>query len=253
MVVNSTVYKKRICSLILGFCFIGLGQNMSAVELTNMQVDRKGDRFYMDSTLLVEAPIESMLAILLDYNNLHQFSRGIVHSQEVTPDDDNVRRVYTHIRGCVAFICRSVERVEKLEVFDEHRIVATLVPELSKNVVWNLSTWELESVSVTAKKANDKPVQLTRIHYTLEFEPDFWVPPIIGGYLVKKSLSEDGVEILSRMEAHAQGKFPLELDKNRLQTFPHLKTDDLDFVSMQNPDENKSRVKESKHPIEDTY
>jgi hypothetical protein len=242
-VVKSGIRNKRIWCLILGFCFIGLGQNMNAVELTNMQVDRKGDRFYMNSTLLVEAPIESMLAILLDYNNLHQFSRGIVHSQVVTPDDDDVRRVYTHIRGCVAFICRSIERIEKLEVFDEHRIVATLVPELSKNVAWNLSTWELERVSVKAKQANNKPVQLTRIHYTLEFEPDFWVPPIIGGYLVKKSLSEDGVEILSRMEAHAQGKFPLVADKNRLQTFPHLKTEDLDFVSMQKPE----------HPLEDTF
>lgn len=218
---------KACFGIFVALLVIGLlGNQLVAAELSKMQVERKGKRFYMDSTLLVDAPLDAMYAILIDYDSMHQFSRGIVHSQEMTPDANGARRVYTHIRGCVAFLCRNVERIERLETRNNHHIVMTLDPALSKNVVWNLSTWDLQSIEVESENSEKKI--LTEVRYQMEFEPGFWVPPIIGGYIVKKSLSEDGIEIMTRMEAHAQGKYPLDLAKNKKRTFPGLELNQTD-------------------------
>jgi hypothetical protein len=203
-----------------------------AAELTHMDVQRKGKRFYLDSTLIVDAPIETMYTILTDYNSMHQFSRGIVHTQDVTPDDQGRRRVYSHIRGCVAFICRNLERVERLESVQYSKITTTLDPQLSKNVRWNISTWELESVQADTQLVNKLQASKTRIRYQMEFEPGFWVPPLIGGYMVKRSLAQDGIEIMSRMEAHAQGVFPVDPAKNKKLSFPKLELEQKDFVTL---------------------
>jgi hypothetical protein len=45
----------------------------------------------------------------------------------------------------------------------------------------------------------------TRVRYTLLVEPDFWIPPGIGPYMIKRKLKSDGSEALGRIEALAQG------------------------------------------------
>lgn len=223
-------------------CTLIFASQLIAAELTHVEVERKGKRFYMDSTLVIDAPLESMYAILTDYNSMHQFSRGIVHSQEVTPDAKGARRVYTHIRGCIAFLCRNIERVERLETRDNNHIVTTLDPALSENVAWNLSTWDLESIEVEQENPDTKMISRTQIRYQMEFEPDFWVPPIIGGYIVKKSLSEDGLEIMTRMEAHAQGKYPIYPTKNKNKIFPKLELNQPNFVEMKKRQEVETKI-----------
>ena len=222
------IYFSIILSLILS-------TQLWAAEMTKFQVKRDGKRFYMDSTLIVDAPLESMYAIMLDYTNMHQFSRGMVHSQEVTPDVNGTPRVYTHLRGCVAFICRNIKRIERLETQNNNHIVASLEPDLSENVAWNISTWDFSELK---KSGAGK----TQIRYQLEFEPDFWVPPIIGPYLVKKSLAEDGLEIITRMEAHAQGNFPLDEKKNKRMSFPELEVEQKNIADMQKTNKEHDSV-----------
>jgi len=221
-------------SLLILSCIV-ISASILAAELTHIDVQRKGKRFYLDSTLIVDAPLETMYKILTDYNSMHQFSRGIVHSQDVTPDSQGQRRVYSHIRGCVAFVCRSLERVERLEIIENKRIITTLDPELSKNVRWNISTWELQSIQPDPKLTPTQQKSKTKIHYQMEFEPGFWVPPLIGGYMVKRSLAKDGIEIMSRMEAHAQGAFEVDPAKNKKLIFPKLELEQKDFVTLQKP------------------
>lgn len=218
----------------------------AAVEMTKMEVERKGKRYYLDSTLQVDAPVDSMYRILADYNSLHQFSRGIVHSQDITPDAQGKARVYTHIYGCIAFFCRSVEKVERIELSEPKKIVTTLDPELSNNVKWNVTTWELEAVKkpVVAKgQSHSVGNEQTRIYYRMEFEPDFWVPPLLGNYLIKKSLRKDGVEIMQRMEAHAQGLYPIDREKNSKRNFPQFEVllpDQVELTKDEHSEDNDS-------------
>jgi len=193
--------------------------NIQAADMTKMEVSRKGKRFYLDSSLLLDVPINKIYAVLTDYNNMHHFSRGIKQSQEVTPAADGTRRVYSHLQGCVAFLCRSVEKVELLSTIENQRIQTLLLPELSKNVRWNKTEWDLSEVVVRQSENNAIEKTLTQVDYKMEFEPSFWVPPLLGTYMIKKSLAKDGLEIVERMEKYAQGKSEITLNsipkKNR--------------------------------------
>jgi hypothetical protein len=44
----------------------------------------------------------------------------------------------------------------------------------------------------------------TVVTYELLMEPDFWVPPAIGPYLIKRKLKKDGGRALNRIEVIAQ-------------------------------------------------
>lgn len=217
-----------------------------AADMTKMEVERKGKRFYLDSSLLVDVPKNTMYEVLTDYNNLHNFSRGIKQSQEVTPASDGTRRVFSHLQGCVVFLCRSVEKVELMDTIENQRIVTTLLPELSKNVRWNKTEWDLSEVEINPDSNSKTKKTMTQINYKMEFEPGFWVPPLLGTYMIKKSLAQDGLEIVERMEKYAQGKSKITFDKNK--NFPLLQLPQNDFVQMKKPLEKK--IEQDKLPVE---
>ena len=210
---------------------------LQSADMTKMEVERKGKRYYLDSTILVNVPKKTMYEVLTDYNNMHHFSRGIKQSQEVTPAPDGTRRVFSHLQGCVAFLCRSVEKVELMNTIENQQITTLLQAELSKNVRWNKSEWNLSEVEAKPASESEAKKILTQIDYKMEFEPDFWVPPILGTYIIKKSLAQDGLEIVERMEKYAQGKSEINFDKNR--NFPLLELPQMDFVQMKNTEDKK--------------
>jgi hypothetical protein len=48
----------------------------------------------------------------------------------------------------------------------------------------------------------------TVVVYTFEFEPKFWIPPLIGPYVLQNKLKKDSVRALRRIEALAQERQP---------------------------------------------
>ena len=44
--------------------------------------------------------------------------------------------------------------------------------------------------------------------YDFEMEPGFWVPPIIGPYVIKRALKASGANAVNRIEAVALGRKP---------------------------------------------
>jgi len=231
--------------------FVLISLQLSAAEMLKMDVKRQGKRFYLKSSLLVEVPVSSMYTILTDYNNMHHFSRGIKHSQEVTPSAEGVRRVYSHLQGCVAFLCRSVEKVELMKTIENQQVLTELLPEISKNVKWNKSLWELSEIQKVDSTNPDEFTSFTKIEYAMEFEPGFWVPPLLGPYMIKKSLAKDGLEIVSRMEKYAQGRSDITLNENS--NFPLLEFPQVNYLEDKKIPESKSdnvTISETTHSSE---
>jgi len=224
--INSRIYWVVKLRYILFFALsFGMTAGLQAATVTYADVVRKGKVFYLDSTLEVNAPKSDMFKLLTDYNRMQYFSSGFVDSKHYPVNKEGVEKVYLHLKGCVAFFCRHVKKMEQLEMVGQESIKTSLIPEESYNVKKIESTWELSDVQIPivdgvvlssetdVKTLEDKKVvymQGTKIRYRMEFQPGFWVPPVIGGYLVKKSLVADGEQILNRMEKYAQ-------------TYPNLK------------------------------
>jgi len=196
--------------------------SLQAATVPFAKVERDGKVFYMDSIIEVQVPRTIMLDLLTDYDRMQQFSNGFVESKHFPKDDDGLEKVYMHLKGCVTFFCRHVKKMESLVIDDTESelttITTVLIPEESYNVKKLNSQWKLSDIQIpflnneaqfSSVKFTDEQKesvvykQGTKIRYTMEFQPGFWVPPVIGGYLVKKAMVSDGTEILNRMEAYA--------------------------------------------------
>ena len=149
---------------------VAVGGLASAAELHSLEVTHDGGRYELVAETRLEAPIENVFAVLVDYEDggLGRISSVYKQSDYLEPASDGTPVVYSRMEGCVLFFCKSLERVERLEAEAPHYIQTLGLPEHS-DFEFSRSEWIL------------KPVEEgTEVTYRLEIEPGFWVPPVIG-------------------------------------------------------------------------
>ncbi|CAN5217123.1 hypothetical protein BH24PSE2_BH24PSE2_02840 [soil metagenome] len=161
---------------------------VQAAEIHYVDVDRDGTRYYFDSETIFHAPLASVYAVLTDYDDFKRISRVFTHTRFLEPVTDGVGIIYTRARGCILFFCRTVVRVERLELDPMSEIVAIADPERS-DVKYSRAHWQFEETD-----------RGTRVRYRMEMEPDFWVPPVLGPWMLKRSLTSNGEEVVARIE-----------------------------------------------------
>lgn len=165
---------------------------VQSAEILFVTVERDGPRYKLESKTHFDAPRTSVFQALTDFDHLQSISKTIQESHYIEPDADDTPLVYTRIRACVLFFCRTVERVERL-VLEVPRYISTTAIAERSDVSFSLSEWVL---------TEDKDGG-TQVEYSLEFEPGFWVPPLLGPLMIKRMLLQDGAQAVTEIEALA--------------------------------------------------
>ncbi len=167
-----------------------------AGELRFLDVTRDGGRYELVAETLLDAPAEDIFAVLIDYEDggFGRISSVYKESDYLEPAPDGTPIVYTRMEGCVLRFCKSMERVERLEVDEPHYIRTVALPEQS-DFEFSVSEWELRPVEGG-----------TEVKYRLVFDPDFWVPPVIGPLVLKHQLKAGGERAIYRIERLARGE-----------------------------------------------
>ena len=163
-----------------------------AAELRNVVVDRSEGRYIMSSEVWFDTDIESIYAVFLDYSYPQQFSGFIVESRNLEPGPGGERRFYIRNHGCIWFYCRSFERSGHVQHEPFVYIRSTADPATS-DFHLSLESWRF--------KTEDGG---TLVAYDFEFEPKFWIPPLIGPYVMQQKLQNDSAGAIDRIEALAQ-------------------------------------------------
>src|SRR3569833_221269 len=91
------------------------------------------------------------------------------------------RRLYTEVRLCVVVFCHTLHQVQDMGGGAEQggwTLTADVIPERS-DLRYGHAEWHFTS----AGGASD-------LHFRLEVEPAFWVPPFFGPWLVERLLRE---------------------------------------------------------------
>jgi hypothetical protein len=164
-----------------------------AAEIRSVDVERIGSRYHLVSDTHFDAGLQDVFDTLIDYDHLAGISETIKESHYLYPAEDGQQLVFTRVAACVLFYCKSVEKVERLEIDAPYRIVTTAIPERS-DVRFSRSEWSLSTEEGGG----------TNVEFKLEFEPDFWVPPIIGPFVIRKLLIKDGESAVQQIEAMAR-------------------------------------------------
>lgn len=172
--------------------------SVCAAELRFVEVDRDTDAnlYTLKSITWFDAAPDSLYGVLTDYDQFYRFTSAIVESRNTDPDAKGQPGYFTRMEGCVLMWCKSFVRIGHLALKPTTEIVAIADPEQS-DFKRSRERWQLIP--------EDRGTLLV---YEFEMVPDFWVPPIIGPYYIKRALKSGGERAVGRIEALARGEEP---------------------------------------------
>lgn len=168
----------------------------AAADLRSVEVEKIDDRYHLVSEAWFAASREDLYRVLTDYDLFEEFTSAFVDTRNVEPDELGRPRFYTRMEGCVLVFCKSFRRNGYLILKPKREIVAISLPEES-DFDYSRERWQLKEEG-----------EGTLMIYNFVMEPSFWVPPVVGPFLIKRTLREGGIDAIDRIEALAQGREP---------------------------------------------
>jgi hypothetical protein len=195
--VISRLSGKGIVAVVVASC--ALSSLASSATMLALDVSKKHGRYTLVADTYMAAPADEIFDVLLDYDRFHRISSVYKESRYMEPEPDGTPIVYTRMEGCLVFYCMNLRRVERLEAEEPSYIRTVTLPEHS-DFTYASSEWRLEPEG-----------DGTRVKYKLVMEPDFWVPPVIGPWFLKRQLMKGGAHAINRIERLANG-LPARVD-----------------------------------------
>ena len=163
-----------------------------AAIITTIEVDYDDGVYRLDSDTYIDAPREAIFDVITDYENFGRISSAYTDYGFLPSAADGIPIIHTTLEGCVLFFCVTMRRVERMLTNAPSFVRTETLPEQS-DFKFSVSEWTLVPEG-----------DGTKMTYHLTMEPDFWVPPIIGPWVLKRRLERGGTGAINRIERLAQ-------------------------------------------------
>jgi len=165
---------------------------LSAGEVLEAAVSQSGDAYELFLRARIDAPLEDVFRTITDYRNLSAINPDIEVSELLATPAAGVYVVRSVIQVCILVFCKRVEQLQRLRHTDSHTVEAEMLPAGS-DFRSGFARWQLSAPTAGS----------TELRFTETFEPDFWVPPVIGPWMIRRKLVNEVVETSRYIEAHA--------------------------------------------------
>ncbi|MEO0576130.1 MAG: SRPBCC family protein [Pseudomonadota bacterium] len=179
----------RLATLMVALLAVSV---VHAADIRSVTVEREGKRYIMQSVTWFDAPIAGVFDVLTDYEQFQRISSVYSEARFLTPADDGTPRVYTEVKGCVLWFCQTMERTEILQT-NGTASIRTLADPAGSDFEFSDATWALRDDAGG-----------TLVEYRIEMQPAFWVPPVVGPFVMKRQLIKGGRDAVIRIEALAK-------------------------------------------------
>jgi hypothetical protein len=168
-----------------------LGFGSAAVhagEVRKAEVEHADGRYIVEIDVIVNAREDAVHQVLTDYAHLTRVHENIKQSEILFSLDDHTHQVRVVAEACITYFCKSMIQTQDVLETDAQTIIVTAVPEKS-DFVFAHSRWKITPTE-----------NGTRVMFNTDLKPRFWVPPVIGPYLIKKKLHTASVETVLNLE-----------------------------------------------------
>lgn len=159
-----------------------------AGEILASSVRHEAGVYRLSVTASIDAPLATVYRSITDYDNLAAINPSIVASRAFATDDPRTHRVRSVIEVCILVFCKQVVQMQRVVQVNSRTIEAVMLPEGS-DFRAGFARWEFGGDGVT-----------TELHFSEELEPDFWVPPVIGPWLIERKLIREVTETVRYIE-----------------------------------------------------
>ena len=146
-----------------------------ALEKEDVQIEEDGGAYRIRLVFDVPATVGQIKSVLTDFTYPSRLSDSVT-AREVLGQQDGIVRVRTEFRDCVVLFCKTMVLLQDVTVSaDEVR--ADVVPD-GGDFRHGFLRWSIDDAGEGG----------SRVDFEALMEPDFFVPPIIGGFLVRSAL-----------------------------------------------------------------
>jgi hypothetical protein len=170
-----------------------------ASEIQRLDVTRDGNRYRVELEVRLTTPAAASYTVFADPNNLPKINPSVLRIKVFEHPTPQQARLYTEVHVCAAFYCKTLRQVQQMHYIsltDGGEMQADVIPEES-DFHYGTAAWSFHAAGAA-----------TQLHFRAELEPAFWIPPLIGPWLVERSLREEAQRTSSGIEALAAAPAP---------------------------------------------
>ena len=184
--ITRSIFRRWRCFVVPAiFCLPTLAV---AATVLHTEVEHKAGRYTVTFEFRVSAGADAVRRRLTDYDHLVRLSRVVQKSEQLPPGDDGRPRVRVVMRSCFLFFCQTVLKLETVTEFPDGRLIIVADPTES-DYRYSRVEWQIRAEATQ-----------THVTYHAEHEPAFFVPPLIGPWVVKSRIRHELKLMAERLE-----------------------------------------------------
>ena len=167
--------------------------SLPAVSLPEIEIIEKSGAYQIKVVAVIDAPARYVRHVLTDYSHINRLNPSITESEVLKQDDDGSVSVRTRVNGCAAYFCKELNRVEKVQQLPSGEIYAEIVPEHGQ-FKSGQAHWRIKALG-----------ERSEVTYLSNMEPDIYIPPVVGKFLVKKAIRQEVQISFANLEKISSG------------------------------------------------
>ena len=159
-----------------------------AAEIEQLSVEQRGERYGVRVQARLDAPAAAVWARLTHYPSYPRISPAIDDCKRVGAAAAGGDLVLTRARACVIGFCKEVRQLQRVQELGFGELLAEIQPAGS-DFRYGRAHWRLTSFA-----------DATEMRFEAELEPKFWVPPLLGPWLIRRALEQEARASAANLE-----------------------------------------------------
>lgn len=163
-----------------------------AATLDRAEFRFEQQHYHFEYSAHLAADVDAVRRVMTDYDRLSRLNDDVIVSRVLARFGERSVKRQVLMKHCVLVFCFDIDLVEQIDVQPDGEIVAVVVP----------GEGSFRSGRTTMRIEAD-PAGGTRVTSATEQQPDFFVPPLLGPMIMKRSFVAEITETTRRVEALA--------------------------------------------------
>jgi hypothetical protein len=159
---------------------------LAAAQIETLKVDHADAHYRVSMRVMLDVPAARAYAVFADPLNLQRINPAVQEVQQL-PDD----QLYTRVRVCAGIFCKTLRQQQQMRYApraDGGHIWAQVIPQES-DLRSGSAQWEFRAMG-----------ERTQLQFDADLEPSFWIPPLLGPWIVENSMREEAQRTSSGIE-----------------------------------------------------
>ena len=170
-------------------------------DINTIEVSREKNRYHLHTNTTVYAKIDNVRRIITDYENLTLIIPNLKEIKLLNKSENERTTVSMLTEICVFFLCYNIRHVQTFHTVKDDILFSRIIPGLG-NFQSGWMRWEIKEID------SNKMYPVTQIILDIEMTPDFFVPPLIGPYQIKRKMLEITRATINNLEEKAKIIYP---------------------------------------------